>query len=78
MLNKEFEYYLKNQSEFVKKYNGKILVIKDQKIIGVFDSEMDAVAETSKNYELGTFLVQKCSPGEENTSITFHSRYVFA
>lgn len=76
MLDKEFEYYKKNQADLVSKYNGKTIVIKDSQVIGVFDSELDAVAETSKKHELGTFLVQKCSPGEENTSMTFHSRYV--
>lgn len=77
MLDKEFDFYLKNQTCFVEKYNGKVIVLKDEQVIGVYDSEIDAVNETSKKYELGTFLVQRCSPGSENTTITFHSRYAF-
>ena len=78
MLKDEFEYYLKNQKELVEKYNGKFLVIKGQKVIGVYDSELEAVEETSKKEELGTFLVQKCEHGDANFTRTFHSRLYFS
>lgn len=74
MLKDEFEYFLKNQKEFAKKYNGKFIVIKGLKVIGVFDSELDAVEVTSKKEELGTFLVQKCEPGDASFTQTFNSR----
>jgi len=34
--------------------------------------------ETSKKFELGTFLVQKVEPGTESYTQTFHSRVAFA
>ena len=61
-LHREFEYYLQNQKELAQKYNGKVLVIKGQTVIGVFESELEAVQQTSEKHELGTFLVQKCDP----------------
>jgi len=73
-LGKEFEFYLKNQGEFARKYNGKYIVIKNQEVIGVFESEIEAVEKTSANHELGTFLVQKCEPGKESYTQTYHSR----
>jgi len=73
-LQKEFDYFLANQQELARKYTGKILVIKDQKVIGVFDSELQAIEETSKTHELGTFLVQRCDSSEESHTQTFHSR----
>jgi len=73
-LKEEFEYYLGNQEELVSQYNGKFIVIKGQKVIGVFDSQLDAIQETSKQHELGTFLVQKCEPGSTSYSQTYHSR----
>ncbi|GBE04933.1 hypothetical protein BMS3Abin10_00552 [bacterium BMS3Abin10] len=76
-LEKEFQYYIDNQDEFVQKHNGKFLVIKGQKIIGIYDSEMDAIKETSTEHELGTFLVQKCEPGSESYTQTYHSRVAF-
>ena len=77
-LQKEFEYFLAHQQELARQYSGKILVIKDQTVIGVFDSELEAIQETSKTHELGTFLVQKCDSTEESHTQTFHSRVAFA
>ena len=76
-LEKEFDYYLQNQEELVNKYNGKHIVIKDCKVIGFYNSDIEAVEETAKNHELGTFLVQLCSPGNENYTQTYHSRVAF-
>lgn len=64
-LEKEFRYYIKNQNKLVKQYNNKYITIKNQKVIGIYDSEVEAVQETSKNEPLGTFLVQKCTPGKK-------------
>jgi 3-methyladenine DNA glycosylase AlkD len=75
-LKKEFQYYLDNQDELVKKYNGKFLVIKDCQVIGAFENQLEAINKTKKDHELGTFLVQKCEPGSESYTQTFHSRRV--
>ncbi len=77
-LEKEFNYYLEYQDELVKKYNGKFIVIKNCEVIGAFDSELEAVEKTAKKHELGTFLVQKCEPGSESYTQTYHSRVSFA
>lgn len=77
-LNEEFQYYLGHQDELVKQYRGKFVVIKGAAVIGVFDSELEAIEKTSQEHELGTFLVQKCEPGTEGYSQTYHSRVVFA
>lgn len=77
-LKSEFEYYLANQPDFVAKYPGKFIVIKNQQVLGVFDTEDAAVQETVKRHELGTFLVQQCQPGDQNYTQNFHSRVAFA
>lgn len=77
VLEKEFKYYLDHQDELVKKYNGKVIVLKDSKVIGTYDSELEAVKETTKKHKLGTFLVQKCEPGTESYTQTYHSRVAF-
>ena len=76
-LEKEFEYYLKNQKQFVKQYNGRVLVIKNCAVIGVYDLDQEAIEETTKQHELGTFLVQLCKPGVDSVTQTFNSRVVF-
>ena len=73
-LKDEFDYYLENQATLVKKFEGKYVVIKRHEVIGTYDNLRQAVDETSKKHEPGTFLVQKCTPGEADYSVTFHSR----
>jgi len=73
-LAKELEYFKKHQTELVAKYEGKFLVIKDQEVQGVYDSEMEAYTNAKKKFKLGTFLIQRCLPGQESYTQTFHSR----
>jgi len=77
-LEREFEYYLDHQDELVTQYNGKVIVIKNQNVIGTFDTELEAVEKTAEEHELGTFLIQRCEPGSENYTQTYHSRVIFA
>ncbi len=78
-LDKELQYYIDNQKELVKKYSGKQLVIKDQEIKGAFNTVEEAFEFSEKQgYELGTFIIQECTPGEESYTQTFHSRVIFA
>ena len=77
-LKDEFDFYLKNQESLLEEHEGKFVVIKGHKVIGSFDNIREAVDETSKEHEPGTFLVQKCTPGEEDYTATFHSRVHFA
>ena len=77
-LKKEFDYYLANQAELVKQYNGKVVVIKDCKVIGAYDDQATAVTETQRSHQIGTFLVQKVEPGTSAYRQTFHSRAAFS
>lgn len=76
MLENEFKYYIKHQSELVKKYNNKFIVLKDEKIIGAYDSHTEAYNETIEKETLGTFLIQHCLPGKDSYSQTFHSQVI--
>lgn len=71
---KDFAYYLAHQDELVEIYNGKYIVLKHSEVIGVYDSDIEAVTETQKEHPLGTFLVQKVSSGNQDYTATFHSR----
>ncbi|MDR0829440.1 MAG: hypothetical protein LBN95_04930 [Prevotellaceae bacterium] len=79
MLQKEFQYYLDNQNELVKKYNNRVIVVSDNHVIGDYDNDRQALFESIENgYKPGTFLIQKCSPGNKDYTLTFHSRVAFA
>jgi hypothetical protein len=76
-LKPEFDYYIAHQEELVREHNGKFVVIKKQQVIGVYDDEATAIRETEKDHPLGTFLVQKVSPGPDAYTQTFYSRAYF-
>ena len=76
-LEKEFHWYLTHQDDLVKKYDRRVIVIKNQTVIGDFKNEFEAIEKTSKSEELGTFLVQLCKPGTDSYTQTFHSRVSF-
>jgi hypothetical protein len=78
LLEKEFQYYLDHQEELVKKYNKKFIVIKGGKVLGSYNSDLEAIQETTKEHKLGTFLVQKCEPGQNSYTQSYHSRVSFA
>ncbi|KAA6349880.1 hypothetical protein EZS27_002776 [termite gut metagenome] len=78
MLDKEFKYYLDNQDELLKKYNGRFIVVVGGKVVGDYDSFEQALFHSKKKHELGTFLIQECTAGEDAYTQTFHSRVIFA
>ena len=77
MLKQEFQYYLDHQEELVKKHLNKYLVIKDQKVVGVYETKQAAYDESTSKYDLGTFLIQHCLPGTLSHTQTFHSQVIF-
>lgn len=76
MLDKEYKYYKENQKTLLEKYQRKVLVIRGEKIVGVYDDEATAYKESILKYKIGTFLIQKCVPEGESIQ-TFYSRVIF-
>ena len=75
MLEKEFQYIVDNQTDLFKQFPDQYIVIKNQKVIGVYDNKIDAYFETQQEHELGSFLIQFCSldPEAFNQDFTSHS-----
>ena len=46
----------------VSEYNGKYIVIKDQRVIASYDNFDEAYTETMKKEKLGSFIIQHCTP----------------
>ena len=55
---KEQAFYLANRAELRSKYAGKRIVIADNKILGIYDSDREALQETSKTLPRGSFMVK--------------------
>ena len=77
-LKAEFDYYVSHQEELVAKYRGRFIAIRGTEVVGDFETELEAVREVSKKYPAGTFFVQKCEPGQDNYTQSFHSQVTFA
>ena len=78
MLKKEFNWYIVNQDELVKKHNGKFIVVVNETVVGSYTTKAKAYFESQKKYTLGTFLIQFCESGAESYSQRFSSRVTFA
>jgi hypothetical protein len=61
VLEKEFKYFVENQVELFKQFPDQYIAIKEEKVIGVFDTEIDAYLETQEKHSVDSFLVQFCS-----------------
>jgi hypothetical protein len=72
-LKKNLDWYIANQRDLSAKYNGKILLIVDQELVQAFDSMNEAYAVATKNYTLGTFTLQPCSPDPDSYTLTLYS-----
>jgi hypothetical protein len=77
MFQEEFEYFRLNQAELVEKYKGKILVLKGKSILGAYDSTLEALYESVKENEIGSFMIQPCQPGPEAYTVTISTLGLF-
>ena len=64
MLNTEFKFFKDNRKQLLTNYSNKHIVIKGKKVIGKYDSHIEAYTETIKSAETGTFLITHCVPGK--------------
>lgn len=60
----DFEYFIRHYQELFSQYGHKFIVIRNNKILGSYNTELEAINETSKEYPLGTFIVQECNGDE--------------
>jgi hypothetical protein len=78
MLQNELEFFIANQDELVRKYEGKILVIRNGEVVGVFDTPLAAYLDAQSRFEPGTYAVQTCAAGPEAYTVTVASSMTFA
>jgi hypothetical protein len=76
VFEQDLQYFVEHQEELVQKYEGRVLVIKDQRVIGAYDSALEAYLEAQKNHQVGSFLIQPCHPGADAYTVTITSHAV--
>jgi hypothetical protein len=58
MFEAENQFYQANRETLREKYMGKRVVIVKDQILGVYDTDSEAITETSKTMELGTYCIK--------------------
>jgi hypothetical protein len=68
-LQKEREFFKANQAEWLKAYPGKFVLVKEDKLLGVFDNAENAVADGLRRFGSESFLVRGVGEQEETLRI---------
>lgn len=58
---RDFDFFIANYQELFKQYGHKFLAIKNEKVIGAYDSVPDAISKLSPTYKIGTYIIQECT-----------------
>lgn len=69
MLDKEFQYYIKNEKEFLEKYPNRFIMILNENVVGVYDSEEAAYYDMIEKEITSPVLVQQCTSQNGRTSL---------
>jgi hypothetical protein len=59
MLEREYDWYKEHHAELAAAYLGKFIVVIGEQVVGSYDTMQDAYAESVKEHEVGTFLIQE-------------------
>lgn len=70
LLEKELKTYEESKSELIKTSVGKYVLIKDSKIINVFESQNDAIKAGIEAFGNNPFLVKKIEEIEQKQNFT--------
>jgi hypothetical protein len=65
--DKNYAYFTAHLDEFIERYDGRFVVIKNASVIADYGSFDEAYNNTIKSEALGTFLIQQCVRPENDT-----------
>jgi len=69
MLDQERATFDRNSVEWTRKYGGKFALVKDDSLVGVFDTMEEALAAGARSFGLEPFLVRQLGRPVEKVSI---------
>ena len=59
MLEKELEVYQANKAQLVEQFEGRFVLVKDDQIVDVFETRLDAIRQGYKRFGNTPFLVKQ-------------------
>ncbi len=57
IIGEEIAYYKANRLDFINQYEGKHLVIKEQQVVGIYNTRSEAL-DASTMLETGTYIIE--------------------
>jgi hypothetical protein len=69
MLETELAYYKAHRDEWLSSHRDRFVVVKGQKLIGVFNSQDDALRAGARLFGLDSFLVKQVTDSDKPVSI---------
>ena len=76
MIESLFKYYLENQDDLVKKYNGKYIIITKDGVMGAYSTMRKGYDAGVSRFGRGNFMLQLCTPGNTAYTQRFHTSRV--
>jgi len=64
-MDENYEWFLQQYDSLRREYGNAFLAIKNQRVLSAYLSYSEAVHETAKTEQLGTFIVQECRANGE-------------
>lgn len=72
-VERNYRWFKDKLSELVKEYDDKYIVIKDQRVIGAYDTFSEAFEDNKFKETAGEYIIQLCSMDESKTVAKFYS-----
>jgi len=69
MLDVERTYFNENREELLRMFPGKFVVVKEQRMLGAFESIQEALGAGAREFGMTPFLVRRTDQVPENVSI---------
>ena len=74
----DYDFFINNLVALYKKYGHCFIVIKNESVIGVYNNFDDALTDTLKTENPGTFLIQECVEDPKELVLTFQGNVAFS
>ncbi len=65
MLEKERKYFENNRAEWLAKHSDKFILVKGEELIGIFNTQQEALIEGARRFGTESFLVRQVEESEQ-------------
>lgn len=65
MLDKERKYFEAHRDEWLRTHPGKFVLVKDEELVGVFNTQQEALIEGARRFGTESFLVRQVEESEQ-------------